>query len=87
MLTDAPHAASATALTTSVVYEISRAALAPLLQGDPDLVREFERSVQRGICLVDRAIAAQAGAPPSEPSALLNGIRKLFGLNPAGARP
>ncbi|TCQ06544.1 mechanosensitive ion channel family protein [Sphingomonas sp. PP-CC-3A-396] len=79
MLTDAPHAAGATALTTSVVYEVSRAALAPLLQGDPDLVREFERSVQRGLGLVERAIAAQAGAPAPEQSALLNRIRKLFG--------
>ncbi|MDQ0837020.1 small-conductance mechanosensitive channel/CRP-like cAMP-binding protein [Sphingomonas faeni] len=86
MLTDAPHAASATALTASVVYEITRAALAPLLQGDHNLVREFERSVQRGLGLVDRAVAAQAGAPPPEPSAMLNGIRRLFGLSPAGAR-
>ncbi len=83
MLTGAPHAANATALTASTVYEITRASLAPLLHDDVNLVREFEQSVQRGLGLVERAIAAQAGIPPAGPSALLNGIRRLFGLNPA----
>lgn len=79
MLTGAPHAANATAISRSVVYELRRDALSPLIEKDEALALAFERSVKRGLCLVERAVASQVGESPTDPGALLNGIRRLFG--------
>jgi CRP-like cAMP-binding protein len=89
MLTGAPHAADAEACTRTVVYELSRDVLSPLLRDNAELVKAFERSVRRGLCLVERAVATQAGAPLPGPGAILAGIRRLFGHGPtaAGAPP
>jgi small-conductance mechanosensitive channel/CRP-like cAMP-binding protein len=88
MLTGAPHTADAGACTRTVVYELSRDVLSPLLRENVELAEAFERSVQRGLCLVERAVAMQAGAPPPGPGAILAGIRRLFGRDPThGATP
>jgi small-conductance mechanosensitive channel/CRP-like cAMP-binding protein len=79
MLTGAPHAADAEACTRTVVYELSRDVLSPLLRDNAELAKAFERSVRRGLCLVERAVATQAGAPLPGPGAILAGIRRLFG--------
>ena len=47
LLTGAPNEVTVTAMTDFLVYELSNAVLAPLLQENPDLLHRFERDASR----------------------------------------
>lgn len=80
MLTGAPHAATVTALTQSVVFELCKEAVAPLMKAQPQMLPAFEASVRRGQALIDRSVAASVGAESVAPAQLLERMRKFFHL-------
>ncbi|HWT99157.1 MAG TPA: mechanosensitive ion channel family protein, partial [Terriglobales bacterium] len=80
MLTGAPHAATVTALTPCIVYELRKEDLAPLLTTRPELVSAFEASARRGQELIARAVAAGVNPHNSSPGQLLSRIRAFFNL-------
>jgi small-conductance mechanosensitive channel len=80
MLTGAPHAATVTALTPCVVYELRKEHVASLLTSQPDLVSAFEASARRGQELIARAVAAGVNPHDSSPGQLLARIRAFFNI-------
>lgn len=58
LLTGAPRAVSAVALTACDILELDRGALAPLLKASPGLAEAFDLSVRRGMARLQRDIAA-----------------------------
>lgn len=78
MFTGAPHAATVRALTPSIVFELRKDQVAPLLAEDPAMVHQFELSVRRGQALLERSVAASVGAAALPPGALLDRIRAFF---------
>ena len=80
MLTGQPHAATVTALTPCIVYELRKEDLAPLLASRPELVAAFEASARRGQDLIARAVAAQVSSHAGPPGQLLAHIRAFFSL-------
>jgi small-conductance mechanosensitive channel/CRP-like cAMP-binding protein len=80
MLTGAPHAATVTALTTCIVYELRKVDIASVLEAEPELVSAFEASARRGQELIARAAAAGASSHAGPPGQLLSRIRSFFGL-------
>ena len=80
MLTGAPHAATVTALTPCIVYELCKKDVAPILAETPELVAALEASARRGQELIARAVAAGASAHAGPPGQLLARIRSFFNL-------
>jgi len=78
MLTGAAHAATVKALTPSIVYELRKEFVAPLIQAQPELLHAFEASARRGQARIDRSVAASVGAETVPPSQLLNRMRSFF---------
>jgi small-conductance mechanosensitive channel len=78
MLTGAAHAATAKALTPSLVYELRKEFVAPLIKDDPNLLHAFEASVRRGQARIDRSVAANVGIQAVPPAQLLDRMRAFF---------
>jgi len=78
MLTGAGHAATVKALTPSIVYELRKEFVAPLIQAQPELLHAFEASAKRGQARLDRAVAASVGAETVPPAQLLDRMRAFF---------
>jgi small-conductance mechanosensitive channel len=78
MLTGAGHAATVKALTPSIVYELRKEFVAPLIQAQPELLHAFEASARRGQARIDRSVAASVGAQTVPPAQLLDRMRAFF---------
>ncbi len=78
LLTGAPHAATATARTHCHIFVLPREALAPLLSDDPSLASSFDRSVRRGLEILNREIATRATPSVGPAGQLLMRIRRIF---------
>lgn len=81
LLTGAPRPVTVTALTQAEVCELSNDALQPLIGDAPELCPALERSVRRGLALLDRDVAARASHPIEAGSAFLDRIRSFFFRN------
>jgi small-conductance mechanosensitive channel/CRP-like cAMP-binding protein len=80
LLTGAPHAATVTALTPCLVYELRKDDIASLLAKRPELVSAFEASARRGQELIARAVAASVNPHVGSSGQLLTRIRAFFNL-------
>ena len=78
LLTGVPHAATVTALTPAVTFQLQKEDLAPLLTEAPDLMRALEASARHGQELLDRAVAASVGVGVVPSGPLLSLIRDYF---------
>jgi small-conductance mechanosensitive channel len=78
MLTGAGHAATVKALTPSMVYELRKEFVAPLIKDDPNLLHAFEASVRRGQARIERSVAANVGLQAVPPAQLLDRMRAFF---------
>lgn len=78
LLTGAPHAASARALTHARVYQLAGDTLAPLLARRPELADRFDRSCRKGLALLQRTVASQASPSVGGPGELLARIRRFL---------
>ncbi|MDB5395045.1 MAG: mechanosensitive ion channel protein MscS [Rhodospirillales bacterium] len=81
MLTGAPHAATVTALTHCVVFELCKEAVAPLMKAQPQMLHAFEASARRGQALIDRSVAASVGAESVPSGQLLERMRAFFHMH------
>jgi CRP-like cAMP-binding protein len=80
LLTGARHAATATALTPCRVYTLARGAIAPLLAENADLASAFDKSVRRGLSILDRDVSIRAADTRGATGSLLARIRGYFHL-------
>jgi small-conductance mechanosensitive channel len=89
MMTGKPHPVSAVALTVCEVLELPRSALERLLNEDHALGEAMERSVRRGLDLLDRDEAARNARPVDDAGTLFNQIRLFLRrqLAPPGSLP
>jgi small-conductance mechanosensitive channel/CRP-like cAMP-binding protein len=78
LLTGAPHAATATARTHSHIFKLPREAIAPVLSADASLAATFDRSVRRGLEILNREIATRATPSVGPAGQLLMKIRRIF---------
>ena len=78
LLTGAPHAATATALTHCRVYHLPHDALAPLLSDNPELASAFEKAVRHGLDVLHRHTAARLAGNIDLDAGLLPRIRNFF---------
>ncbi|WP_175691112.1 mechanosensitive ion channel family protein [Burkholderia anthina] len=85
MLTAAPHAATAVALTYCTIYRLPREAIAPLLAQNVELAAAFAQSVRRGMQILHRDVAVRASPDIGAKGQLLLRIRNMFHFdsNPA----
>jgi small-conductance mechanosensitive channel/CRP-like cAMP-binding protein len=81
LLTGAPHAATARARTHCCIHHLSRDAIAPLLAVNADLAAAFDKSVRRGLDVLNRSVAVQAAEHVDSSSQLLQRIRAFFRFN------
>ena len=68
------------ALTPFLVYEVTKAMIAPLLERNPDLLRALEGAASRAQALLERTIAAQACPSIVLRSHLSDRIRAFFSV-------
>ena len=80
LLTGAPRAVKATALTEVRAYTLAKGALDPLLTDSEELADAFERSVRRGRTLLARNSVAGIGEELGSSGDLLARIRHFFRL-------
>lgn len=80
MMTGEARTVTVTALSPAEVLELPRSAIESLLGEDSSLSAALERSVQRGLALLDRDAAARNCQPLDEAGALLDRIRIFLGL-------
>jgi small-conductance mechanosensitive channel len=78
MLTGAPHPATVKALTNSIVHELRKEHVAPLIKEDPSLLHAFEASVRRSQARIERSVAAHVGMETVPPAQLLDRMRAFF---------
>jgi small-conductance mechanosensitive channel/CRP-like cAMP-binding protein len=78
LLTGAPHAATATARTHCQIFQLPRAAIAPLLSGNASLAAAFDRAVRRGLEILNREVATRATPSVGPAGQLLMRIRRIF---------
>ncbi len=78
MMSGDPRPVTVTALTTGEVLELPRHALATLLEQDKGLSAALERSVQRGLALLNRDAAARTCHPLDQNGSLLARIRDFL---------
>jgi small-conductance mechanosensitive channel len=78
LLSGAPHATTAHARTHCAIYKLSREAIAPLLASNAGLAAAFDKSVRRGLDLLDRSVAVSATEPVGARGELLHRIREFF---------
>jgi CRP-like cAMP-binding protein len=60
LLTGAAHAATARARTHCYIHHLSREAIGPILAANPALAVAFDKSVRRGLDLLQRSVATRA---------------------------
>ena len=79
LLMGTPNAATVTALTPFVAYELTKAMIAPLLESNPDLLHSLEHAASRARARIERSVAAQAC--PNMPASphVIDRIRAFFG--------
>jgi small-conductance mechanosensitive channel/CRP-like cAMP-binding protein len=77
LLTGAPYAATATALTHCKLYALESAVLKPLLAANANLFAEFDRAARRGLATLNRAMAVHATGDMARQS-LLHRIRAFL---------
>jgi small-conductance mechanosensitive channel/CRP-like cAMP-binding protein len=80
LLMGTANAATVTALTPFVAYELTKTMIAPLLESNPDLLHSLENAASRVQALLDRTVAAQAGSETLENGNVLDRIRTFFGV-------
>lgn len=78
MMIGKPHPVSVVALTPCTVLELPRTALEGMLKADKALSQTLERSVRRGLDLLDRDDAARTAQPLDEAGSLLGQIRQFL---------
>jgi small-conductance mechanosensitive channel/CRP-like cAMP-binding protein len=78
LLTGTPHAATASAKSHCEIYKLSRDAIAPLLANNEELVAAFDRSVRRGLDLLNREVAVRSTPEISGEGQLMQRIRSFF---------
>jgi small-conductance mechanosensitive channel/CRP-like cAMP-binding protein len=78
MMTGDPRPVSVRALSSGEVLELPRSAIESLLGTDSALSAALERSVQRGLLLLDRDPAARACQPLDQGGTLLGRIRSFL---------
>lgn len=78
MMTGEPRAASLTAVTAGEVLELPKTALQALLDADRNVSAALERSVQRGLALLDRDAAARSCQPLDASGSLLARVRSFL---------
>jgi CRP-like cAMP-binding protein len=84
LLTDAPHAATARARTHCYIHQLSRDAIEPLLAANAEMAAAFDKSVRRGLDVLQRSVAARAAASVGPQGQLLQRIRTFLHFRPAG---
>jgi small-conductance mechanosensitive channel len=82
MMSGDPRPVTVIALTDAEVLELPRSALEDLLYKDKHVSAALERSVQRGLALLDRDDAARACHPLDAGGSLLSQIRDFLHLKP-----
>jgi small-conductance mechanosensitive channel/CRP-like cAMP-binding protein len=82
LLTGAPHAATAIARTHCYIHTLSREAIAPLLAANAGLTTAFDKSVRRGLDILNRSVAVRATEDPGGRNLLLQRIREFFDFSP-----
>jgi len=80
LLTGSAHAATARAHTHCRIYQLSHDDIAPLLAKNPELAAAFDRSIRRGLDLLQRTVAARAAGERHGHTRLLQRIVRFFGL-------
>jgi CRP-like cAMP-binding protein len=85
LLTGEPRSATVVPFVDSVVYEIGKAVLQPILEQTPDLAHELSRilaarQARTRDLLSRRSLDAAAQAKPSQ-HAILDRLRAFFGLD------
>jgi CRP-like cAMP-binding protein len=83
MMTGDPRPVTVAALTAGEVLELPRGALETLLKEDKQLSAAMERSVRRGLALIDRDSAARNCHPLDPGGSLLQRIRGFLHARPA----
>ena len=78
LLTGSQHAATAQARTQCVVYQLRREVIASLLETNAEVAAALEKSVRRGLELVNRRVAASATGDVAVRGQLLQRIRRFF---------
>jgi len=78
MMIGKPHPVSVTALTPCTVLELPRSVLEGMLKADGALSETLERSVRRGLDLLDRDDAARTAQPLDDGGSLLSQIRQFL---------
>lgn len=86
MMTGEPRPVAVTAVTMGEVFELPGPALETLLGEDSGLSAALERSVQRGLALLDRDAAARTCQPLDHGGSLLGRIRAFLSFG-AGRHP
>jgi small-conductance mechanosensitive channel/CRP-like cAMP-binding protein len=83
LLTGAPHAATATARTYCQIYQLPREAIKPMLSQNAVLASSLDRSVRRGLEILQREVAVRATPSIGPSGQLLTRIRSMFHLERA----
>ena len=82
MMSGDPRSVTVVALTSGAALELPRGALESLLKKDKALSAAIERSVQRGLALLDRDDAARMCQPLDQGGSILARIRAFLGSHP-----
>jgi len=83
LLTGAPHAATARARTHCYIHQLSGDAIGPLLAANAEMAAAFDKSVRRGLDILQRSVAARAAEHVGAQGQLLQRIRAFFHFRPA----
>ena len=83
LLTGAPHAATARARTHCYIHQLSRDAIEPLMAANAEMAAAFDKSVRRGLDILQRSVAARAAENVGAQGQLLQRIRAFFHFRPA----
>ncbi len=84
MMSGDPRTVAVTALSAGVACELPKAALQSLLGEDAGLSAALERSVQRGLALLDRDAAARTCQPLDKEGSIITRIRSFLTLRTGG---
>lgn len=79
LLTGAPHPATATARSNVTAFRLPASAMAPLVKANGGILAALERSVRRGLEILDREAAARVAAEDAR-GPLLVRIRNFCGI-------
>ena len=80
LLTGTANAATITALTPFLTYEVTKAMVAPFLERNPDLLHALEDAASKAQALLERGIAAQASPGGVSNIKLIDRIRAFFAI-------